>query len=717
MYTMHPITLSDNWSIKALDEFQHGIYPRDDAGWIPATVPSHWQQIPALERHAGKVVYRCRFTLDDRNADQHSTRTWLRVNGAFYWSQPYVNGIDLGRREGYFIPYEHEITDWVQADNTLLIEVECPDEHDKFGKRMITGVFSHWDCLDPLSNPGGLWLPVELHHSGPVRMQAARCHTETFDDRFAQLRYYADLASSVSGPVVLRWTIAPRTFAGPIQTFEQRRMLRGGQQTISGLLKLRDPRLWWTHDLGDPDLYTMTLDILYEGVVSDSTSFAYGVRRFELRNWIPHLNGVRFLVKGNNYPPGDMRIATMTPERCEHDFRLVRDCHMNMLRIHAHVDHPAFYNAADANGVLLWQDMPLQWLYRTTVLFEARRQAKAMVQTLYNHPSVVIWCMHNEAIFVSDTADETIATRLRTYNTTFGFSWNRDVMDTQLAHVAQREDPHRPVVRSSGEFEIPKLRTGTDAHAYFGWYGAYGTLRDAEVMRKRFTGNLRFVTEFGAQSFPNLESCHKFMPDEIEQIDFEHLAERHGFQAEIMGKWIAWREATSLADLVDISQDYQIFINRFYVDRLRYHKYRPTGGIVPFLFLDPYPAILWSLVDYWRVPKRSYYALRMAFSPQYAFALFEPRVYRVAEPVELPLYASNDAQHAMDDLQLLARLRAPDGSLIARLEHTFDLEADCLTKEVDRLRLTSTQPGRYALELELTGGAEEIRQIYEIEVE
>lgn len=725
---MHVLTLSENWLIQPLDEFRQGIYAHDDDGWLPITMPSHWQQHPRLERHSGKVVYRCRFPLQEpRTAGREPSasatapaapgeRFWLKINGAFYWAQPYFNGVDLGRHEGYFIPYEREVTDLVQRENHLLVEVECPDEHDKFGKRMITGVFSHWDCLDPFSNPGGLWLPVELHRSGPVRLQSVRVHTESFNERFAQLRYAAELDAARAGPVLLRWTLAPRTFDGAVQVVEQRRVLQDGQQEIGGMLKLRDPRLWWTHDLGRPDLYTVTLELLYDDEVSDCNSFAYGIRRFELRNWIPYLNGVRFLIKGNNYPPGDMRIATMTAERAAHDLDLVRNCHMNLLRVHAHVDHPTFYEAADVAGVLLWQDMPLQWLYRPTVLGEARRQARAMTRLLYNHPSIVIWCMHNEAIFVADTSDETLWTRLRTYKTVIGYSWNRDVMDTQLKWLVEREDPQRPVVRSSGESHIPPFWAGTDAHAYFGWYRTYGTLRDAEVLRRRFPSNLSFVTEFGAQSFPNLESSLKFMPAELSRLDIERLTQRHGFQAEIMSNWIPWRNATSLADMVEMSQDYQIFINRYYIDRLRYHKYRPTGGIVPFLFLDPYPAILWSIVDYWRVPKRSYDAMRVAFSPQYAFTLFEPRPYRVGEPVELPLYVVNDAQHLVRGVHMHAHLRAPDGALLARVERFLTLDADCLAIEVDRLRLIPTQPGRYALEIELAGGAEAVRQIYEVQV-
>jgi beta-mannosidase len=602
-------------------------------------------------------------------------------------------------------------------ENTLLVEVDCPNEHNKFGKRMITGVFSHWDCFDPTTNPGGIWLPVDIHYSGPVRLQNVRCHTESMNDNLAQIHYIVDVDAAWHTPVVLRWTIAPHNFAGAVQTIEQRRTLRAGQQVLRGLFKLREPRLWWTHTLGAPNLYIMTLEIVVGDTASDRSSFVFGVRQFELRDWIPHINGVRFLAKGNNYAPGDMRIATMNTERCTQDLDLARACNMNLLRVHAHVDHPALYYAADSAGILLWQDMPLQWLYRVEVLPIARRQVQAMVRLLYNHPSVAIWCMHNEALFVGDTADESLPTRLRTYGASFGFSWNRDVMDTQLKRVAEKEDPRRPVVRSSGEFYVPFIKPGTDAHAYFGWYSSYGTLSDAETLRKRLPLNMRFVTEFGAQSFPNIESCARFMPTDLAEIDFDHLALRHSFQPDVMSKWLHWQETSSLEELIEMTQDYQIFINRFYIDRLRYHKYQPTGGIVPFVFVDPYPAILWSIVDYWRVPKRSYYAMQTAFSPQYVFTLFLPRVYYMAEPIDLPIYVVNDAPYPVHQVQITARLDNPESETLASVEHFLSLDADCKAQEIDRLRLTPTMSGRYALRVALTGVEQEVHQVYHVEVQ
>ena len=139
----------------------------------------------------------------------------------------------------------------------------------------------------------------------------------------------------------------------------------------------------------------------------------------------------------------------MTRERYDADLDMARDCHMNMLRIHAHIEHPLFYEAADLAGILLWQDFPLQWLYRREVLPAALRQARAMVELLGNHPAVAIWCMHNEALYTADTADERLITLLRIYFSAFVWNWNRDVLDTRLKQLVEKADGTRPVVRSS----------------------------------------------------------------------------------------------------------------------------------------------------------------------------------------------------------------------------------------------------------------------------
>jgi beta-mannosidase len=120
------------------------------------------------------------------------------------------------------------------------------------------------------------------------------------------------------------------------------------------------------------------------------------------------------------------------------------------------------------------------------------------------------------------------------------------------------------------------------------------------------------------------------------------------------------------------------------------------------MFHDPNPAISFSIVDYWREPKRSYAALRLAFSPQYVFALLAQDHYPIGQPIDLPIYVVND-HHRDVPLQLTARLIAPDGAELAELSRSLTLPADSMALEAERLRLKPDVAGTYHLRLSLCG--------------
>lgn len=644
------------------------------------------------------------------------SRCWLRLHGIFYETHTYFNSIDLGRHAGYFAPQEYELTRWMAAENTLILEVACERAVDRINKRTIMGVFDHWDSMDTSGNPGGVWLPVEIIRTGPIRIGEVLLQTASLGDAQAELRYRVALDSAQAADVMLRWTFTPQNFVGAIQTVEQRRALAQGRQEIGGVVQVRDPQIWWTHDLGHPSVYRVTLEVLSGEHVSDAYQCGFGIRTFELRDWIAYLNGVRLYLKGSNYPPTAVRLAGVTRAQCDADLRLAQECHMNMLRVHSHVAHPALYDAADAAGVLLWQDFPLQWYYSRDVQPEAERQVRAMVRLLGNHPSVALWCMHNEPIAVADTSDQSPLAAAAARVAVFTPNWCRNVLDTQLQRIVEEEDSTRPVVRSSGEYAVPGVYEGTDTHFYFGWYPAYGPLRDFDGVIRTFPQNVRFVTEFGAQSFPQPESAARFLPENLAAVDWKQVAKRHQLQPEILDRWVVWRAAQSLDELAEITQAYQIHVHRWYVDRLRRAKYSPNGGLLQFMFHDPNPSISWSVLDHWRVPKRSYAALQLAYSPQYFFALVSPDGGVAGRPLDIPLCVVNDA-HRPVPVRLTASLVAPDGQALAGFERDLDLPADSLAIEIEHFRLTPAYPGTYRLSLVLRmHDATLLEQVYALEI-
>lgn len=706
---MDPVVLSGPWQLVPVEAFA------DDyshvAEWHEQELPAHWQDLPALETHVGKVVYRKTFQWDPQ---AHPHRIWVRLRGVFYRFRLRLNGHPIGSGEGYFFPQEFEATPYLQAHNELIIEVDSPVERNSLEKQMLTGVFAHWDAMSSYKyNPGGLWLPVELVAHPDVHIKGAMVHLERFDDMAAHVALRLDLKVSNAGQARWHVTFKPHNFEGPSQVFEGTIDLAEGDYGWQQQLSVSPYKLWWTHDLGYPHLYhvTVTLDgaidhpVRWEGVT--------GLRTWEMDDFKAKLNGQRLYIKGSNYPPGDARLATMTRERARQDIQLAKDAHMNMLRVHAHVDHPTLYQEADELGMLLWQDFPMQWLYARSVLPEALRQSQEMVRLLHNHPSIVIWCLHNEPLHVDDTSVEPILRQLKTHFSLL-FSWNRDVMGTQLVASTKHLDRSRTVIRSSGEIWVPGWLSGTDGHYYFGWYMSYGPKRWFDVWRKVLTRNLRFVTEFGTQSFPNYENAKKFLPDDLKGADFKHLNRHYLLQWDLMKLWID-TSSMDLKDLVERTQAYQSEINRYYVDRLRFYKYKPNGGFLNFMFMDSQPGVSWSIIDYWRTPKKSYYDYARSLAPQYAFCLTPEDRYKPGKKYQLPIYAVNDA-HQPKPVRIHVALYDPHGHALYERQHAITLHPDCETLALEAVPFKPTVKGPHSLAITLyQDGAEALENVYKLD--
>ena len=700
---MKTTPLNGTWQLLPVDEFRDH-YPEE--GWLEMEVPSHWQQHPDLEFYSGKVVYRRAFPFRRTKGKRYR----LRLNGVFYRSTVYLNGQRLGENEGYFFPQEYEVTGFLKGKNILLVEVDCPDEEDKRRKTLITGVFSHWDALDPQTNPGGIWLPVEIVQSGELYIKESHLRVQDLVQNAADIVAEVVLDAAAPGSTELRITFTPHNFKGARQTLKQPIQVVRGHNEVSMPFSIKEPHPWWTHDQGFPHLYRVTIEVGGGGrrKPSDSVEFTYGLRTFEMRDWIAYLNGRRLFIKGNNYGPGDTRLATMNRERFQQDLESAKQAHMNMLRLHAHVEHPAFYEVADELGLLVWQDFPLQWRYSKEVLPEALRQAELMVDLLYNHPSIVVWCMHNEPVIQPEPDGRRFWGALQTLFSQIVYDWNRDVMDRKLKRRVEELDGTRFVVRSSGEWSVPILRRGTDSHIYYGWYRN----KDPREKLERPGRSLRFVTEFGAQSFPNYESSVQFMSAELSRIDWNRLQERHSLKRGIMDKWLDLASFGDLRQLIEATQDYQIALNRKYIDHLRYHKYRPTGGVLAFSFHDPNPAIQWSVIDHWRVPKRSYYHMQRAFHPQYVFTLLDKSEYQVGEEIAVPIYVVNDSQESYDQVGVGAEVVDAQARRTTQASFLTSLERDSIAELVRLLHLRFAEPGERRLRLKLEYGDEVFENEY-----
>ena len=113
---------------------------------------------------------------------------------------------------------------------------------------------------------------------------------------------------------------------------------------------------------------------------------------------------------------------------------------------------------------------------------QARRQAREAVDLLAHHPSVVIWCGHNEPLAVDMTPEQITDPRGRLRIAARMLvgqmlpTWNKSVLDRSIASVLEKADGSRPVIPHSGMLPHAPQLDGTDTHWYFGWY--HGEERD-----------------------------------------------------------------------------------------------------------------------------------------------------------------------------------------------------------------------------------------------
>ena len=229
-----------------------------------------------------------------------------------------------------------------------------------------------------------------------------------------------------------------------------------------------DARLWWPKGYGEPNLYTVTAQLLKDGQVVAERVDRVGIRKVEVDRtetagaaWAPEaadggtrrvdaspdpasrfvfrVNDVPIMVKGANWVPLDA-FHSRDSERVDRAVALFVDLGCNMIRCwggNVYEDH-RFFDLCDEAGILVWQDFAFACCrYPQTEAFleEVRREAEKVVAKLRNHPSLAIWCGDNEIdmAYVSD-----------------GLSPEHNRLTREvIPQVVHRLDPHRAYVPSS----------------------------------------------------------------------------------------------------------------------------------------------------------------------------------------------------------------------------------------------------------------------------
>lgn len=545
--------------------------------------------------------------------------------GAWHRAEVWLNGIYLGGHEGYFSPFYFEVGRILNygGDNVLAVFLESPVELDLSNKRSIMGVFNDWDCkpypswalgkLPPRFEwavPIGLWRPVELLVSGPLSVDLLLVDARVGEaSQPAEVRVRALVSNSAGNEVRgrINYSIGLRGHPPSVRGTVEVDVAPDEKKWIEYTVQIEGPKLWRTWDYGSPNLYEMELEAYVGDELQGSQRVLFGIRRLSWDmgggRFVFYLNGRRIFLRGANYI-SNFNLSKSTREFLERDLGLLREANMNFVRVHAHVEPFEFYRLANEAGVLVQADLPLIWSYMADARgrdledfrYRAQVMAAEVVLLLYNNPSIAIWTIHNEPPWASEW---------------MGSLYRRGVdreLDYTLRQLVSVIDDSRLIITASGR---------EDQHLYHGWYyGSWEDYRKAEAP---------FPSEFGAQSLPSYSSPFwrelniSEWPIRPNSPEYYEMVYRD-FQPD---QWRTYgvgppESYSNLSSYIEASQEYQATILKTAIERFRLLKFNTTGGTAVFMLTDCHPGITWSIVDYYRFPKKAYRVVRNAYNPLHA---------------------------------------------------------------------------------------------------
>lgn len=603
----------------------------DGTDWHKVLVPDSFGFDAEHSRHFDPMWYRRSFADPRVGApDGSPRRTWLQLAAVDYFAEVSLDGEMLGAHEGCFAPFRFDVTDRLRRESEVVVRVHDPLEPLDPGqlfffhrKRIIKGTLKYHD-----SRPGGLpgrmshplagddspvvWTPewgqsmttagitgpVSLVRHGDVSLDGL--FVTPLDHESGALQIAAVLVNHRDAAVDALLHLAVGDDRAAIEATVPPGAHRVDCTTVLPRLERWEP----VHGpRGSPALHDLHATVTVSGSVTDRRVTRFGLRTARVvtgADGRPHhleVNGRPTFVKAVNYIPWQ-HFAEVGRAFYDRDMRMITAAHANSVGVHAHVQSPHAYDAADAAGVLVFQDFPLQWFYDSGTesnpgfVEEAQRQIAEMAYLLHAHPSVVYYACHNEPrrqFIPTPEADDTPERDLGERH-----------LDAALFATLTSVDGSRHVHEASG--------IGDDVHSYHGSLMG-GSLYDVGEMPAWFVSEYGFWTvgpqaaKFGDAGWP---------PDVGQMRDW---VSRLSFIGTTVGYAGLPSRYDDLAAWSDATQAYGAALAKHQTEWFRIHRGAPFMGYRWHFWSDWWGYAGGGLVDVDRVEKETYRAFRDASRP------------------------------------------------------------------------------------------------------
>ena len=572
-------------------------------------------------------TYRTAFDLDVVEGQNYD----LVFNGLNYYADIVLNDVCIASSDttyGVFIRREYNVTDLLKKNNTLEVKIRRAQSGD------LNIGFVDWNPR-PLDESMGITQTVMLKASSAVSIQDVfvipSLDTETFAK--ADLEVRVTLRNNESAPVSGEIALDLQDAGVCRVPFS----LEAGQETIVSVtpdqaanLHVENPRVWWTYDLGTPELYALNATVETEGVVSDRKDVTFGIREIVSRlNEYGYrqftLNGKDIVLKGAGWT--DDIFLRDTPESIERQVRYVMDMNMNTIRFeNIWGKDDTVYDLCDRLGVLALVGWSCQWewenycglpevehvgcIIQPKEINLAARYFEDQVIRLHNHASVLGWMTGSDCVPI--------------------YELEKRYMETYAKY------DYRPYISSAKS--LKSELTGWSGSKMAGPYEYVGP--DYWYFDVTNGGAFGFNTETGiGANIPQTESLAKMIPADqlwpVSEAWNKHCTTSttamNSMDVLTATMNSTYGEAVDFNDYVRKGHALDYDATRAMFEAFRVNIPVSTG-IIQWMLNSAWPSIYWQLYDYYGVPCAAYYGTKKACEPlQLIYNYKDSHVYLVNE--------------------------------------------------------------------------------------
>ena len=596
-------------------------------------------------------LYRTVFTV---TADQlKSDAAWLTFEGLDTYADVYLNGSLLLKADNMFVGHKLAVKDVLrEGENRLMIRFRSPVEetapqwdtdgfnypadNDHSEKRMSVytrkAPYSYgWDWGIRLAT-SGIWRPVKLTFCNGAAIDDFFVCQQEVTEQVAKVDNQLEINNVTSTPKEAQVKVV-YAYGEQADTLTRTVVLQPGKNSLSMPAWIEKPHLWMPNGWGDPALYTFTATVSVDGKEVASREEAIGLRSIRVvmeddkdgKSFYFEVNGKPMFAKGSNYIPGDALLPNMTGERYARLFEDIRAANMNMVRVWGGgiYEDDRFYEEADRNGILVWQDFIFActtYPHDPTFLKRVSEEAVYNMRRLRNHASLAMWCGNNE-----------IYEGMRYWGWKDKYSpvvWKEmtegyDVLFRQLLpELVEANDPGRFYMHGSpyeANWGRPESWKIADSHNWGTWYGQkpFESL-DTEIPR--------FMSEYGFQAFPEMKTIRMFASPEDYELESPVM---NAHQKASIGNFLIkktmalyYKVPEKFEDLIYAGLILQGQGMRHGIEAHRRHRPYCMGSL-PWQLNDSWPVVSWSSIDYYGNWKAMHYQIRRAFAPVLVDAIKE----------------------------------------------------------------------------------------------